>query len=88
MGTVILGDPCTGKSTILNLLIHAVNKLYKNDHVKGDNKLINIYEEYANPKSVTKDQLFGYVEPISEIWKEGVLSLNLKEMVDNKTPNL
>lgn len=60
---MIIGNSGTGKSTILNCLI---------DSLKVMEDPITLYT--INPKSVTRKELFGYNDPITNSFIPGVVS--------------
>lgn len=60
----IIGMAGTGKSKILRSL----NKTYQNLKRKP------VWQD-LNPKAVTNDELFGYINPITREWKDGECQL-------------
>lgn len=38
-----------------------------------------------NPKSVTRNELYGYLHPATREWKEGLVSVTFRDMSNNKT---
>ena len=56
----VIGNPGTGKTKILRSL----NRTYHNM------KRTPIWQD-LNPKAVTNDELFGYINPATREWKDG-----------------
>lgn len=72
-GLMLVGDDMTGKSSVFKTLAMTINSL-AND---GENEMkVNYY--VINSKSVTINQLYGYSDPISQEWSEGILSHTFK----------
>ncbi|XP_018579489.1 cytoplasmic dynein 2 heavy chain 1 [Anoplophora glabripennis] len=63
MGVAIVGPPSSGKSTVRNLMFHALTKI---------NKTMKSYA--FNPKSMTRYQLLGKTDPDTNQWNDGVLT--------------
>ena len=38
-----------------------------------------------NPKSVTRNELYGFLHPATREWKEGLMSVTFRDMSNNKT---
>ncbi|RZC33069.1 cytoplasmic dynein 2 heavy chain 1 [Asbolus verrucosus] len=64
MGVAIVGPPSSGKSSIRNLLFHALNKM---------GKLLK--QHVFNPKSMQKTELLGQIDLDTRQWCDGVLTL-------------
>jgi dynein heavy chain len=39
----------------------------------------------VNPKAVTRNELYGCLHPSTREWKEGLMSVNFRDMSNNKT---
>ncbi|KAJ8913453.1 hypothetical protein NQ315_013832 [Exocentrus adspersus] len=63
MGVAIVGPPSCGKTTIRNLIFHALTKT---------NKKLKSFA--FNPKSMTRHQLLGKTDSNTNQWTEGVLT--------------
>lgn len=63
MGVALVGPPSTGKSTIIKLLRHGLNKL----GTRVDSMTIN-------PKAMQRSELLGHVDVDTRQWTEGVLT--------------
>lgn len=68
----IIGKAGSGKSTIWRILADALNHLGQK----------TVYE-FADPKAVTSDELFGCMNPKTKEWKDGVLSTIMRDMNRN-----
>ncbi|CAH8543326.1 unnamed protein product [Schistosoma rodhaini] len=77
MGVVLVGPCGSGKSTILNILRLALNKIG-----------ISIRSHIFNPKSMLRVQLLGQIEADTREWTDGVLTHSarcvVKECIDQK----
>lgn len=73
----VIGAPGTGKSQV----IKALNKTYANTKKKP--QLLDM-----NPKAVTADELFGYINPATREWKDGLFSVAMRDLsnVQNDSP--
>lgn len=67
-GLMLVGDAMSGKSTAYKVLAQTLNSLA----MDGDELKVNYV--VINPKSLTINQLYGYSDPISQEWTEGILS--------------
>jgi dynein heavy chain len=68
----IIGNPGSGKSEVWKTLAGA--------QTRGGEETIC---EIADPKAVTADELFGCMNPKTKEWKDGVLSVIMRDMVKN-----
>ena len=69
---MIIGNTGTGKTTILNITIKALNDLNDN---------IILYK--LNPKSITRKELFGYNDHITNSFIPGIVSKIIIPVLDN-----
>lgn len=72
----IIGPTSSGKSVIINLLCETLN------HLKISTKLVTL-----NPKAFTKLELFGYVDPITKSWNDGLLTNIFRNINQPIVPN-
>jgi dynein heavy chain, axonemal len=69
-GNMLVGSTLSGKSTSWKTLQKALNLLHK----EPNSKFPAVKAEFLNPKSITINELFGYVDANTMEWTEGVLS--------------
>lgn len=72
----IIGPTSGGKSVIINMLCETLN------HLKISTKLITL-----NPKAFTKLELYGYVDPITKSWNDGLLTNIFRNINQPIVPN-
>ncbi|VVC32081.1 Dynein heavy chain, domain-2,Dynein heavy chain domain,Dynein heavy chain, domain-1,Dynein heavy chain, P- [Cinara cedri] len=72
----IVGPTSGGKSVIINILCETLN------HLKMSTKIITL-----NPKAFTKLELYGYVDPITKIWNDGLLTNIFRNINQPIVPN-
>ena len=68
----IIGNSGSAKTTIWKILAEALNHLGQR----------TVYD-FADPKAVTSDELFGCMNPKTKEWKDGVLSTMMRDMNKN-----
>jgi len=71
----IIGSPGTGKTAVIKTLARAFS----------DNDCETICE-FADPKAVTSNELFGCMNIKTKEWKDGVLSVIMRDMNKNNGP--
>lgn len=72
----IIGPTGGGKSVIINILCETLN------HLKIPTKLITL-----NPKVFTKSELYGYMDPITKTWNDGLLTNIFRNINQPIVPN-
>lgn len=72
-GVIMIGKTGSGKSSMLNCLISAL----KAEFEKG----IIVY--YINPKTLSKEELYGTMDYTTSDWKDGILTSILRADIDN-----
>jgi len=75
-GNMLVGSALAGKSTCWKILYKSLNQLNKSDPIKYP----AVHYEALNPKSVSLNELFGYVDQISQEWYDGVLSTMMSRL--------
>jgi len=72
-GLMLVGEALSGKSTVFKTLSQTLNTLAQEGE---DEPKVNYV--IMNPKSITINELYGYSDPKSQEWTEGILSNNFK----------
>ena len=77
-GLMLVGNAISGKSTVINVLYEAVSyvkrKVQRADTPPETGHKTEVRQYVVNPKSITLDQLYGYPDPSTHDWVDGVLS--------------
>ena len=73
-GVMLVGPTGSGKSTAIKILLQSLQKL---DGKKGDSYIIE-------PKSVSKEQLYGKLDPTTMEWTDGIFTHILRTIVNNQ----
>ncbi|KAF5272087.1 hypothetical protein FQA39_LY01170 [Lamprigera yunnana] len=68
-GFMLVGEQFVGKTTILRILADALTSLHQNGEAQ-----LPVRYQFINPKSITLDQLYGYFDPVSLEWFDGVVA--------------
>jgi len=81
-GNMIVGLPFSGKSVAWQTLQKALTAL----HARGEKyQAVDTY--IMNPKAVETDELYGFYDPISKEWTDGVLATLMREACSSETPS-
>jgi dynein heavy chain len=70
----LLGPAGCGKTAIWKTLLRAQNNFGEKTIFKP-----------INPKAVTRNELYGFLHPSTREWKEGLISVNFRDMANNQT---
>ncbi|EGR32330.1 hypothetical protein IMG5_087930 [Ichthyophthirius multifiliis] len=70
-GLMIVGQPFSGKSTCYKLLANSMTFANKK---LGSNEELPTNYYIINPKSISINNLYGFSDPISKEWTEGILA--------------
>jgi len=81
-GNMLVGSTLSGKSTVWQLLARTLKRLKQE---KGEDKFKSVSYEVLNPMSVTINELFGYIDPNTAEWNEGVLSSLMAKICKSET---
>lgn len=73
-GFMLVGPSATGKTSARTLLLSILSKI---DKVESESYVIN-------PKSVTKDSLFGFLDPVTREWTDGIFTSILRTIVNDQ----
>lgn len=71
---MLVGPTGCGKSTAWNILL---NSLCQFSNTKGDRYIID-------PKTLTKEELYGYLDSSTLEWTDGVFTKILRKILENK----
>ena len=81
-GLMIVGPTGGGKTKNYQVLQQAITEL------KGQQNFQKVLVDVLNPKSITMGQLYGYVDPGTQEWKDGVLAKLVNEASKDESPDL
>jgi len=59
---MLVGPAGAGKTANYKVLAHAISSLGNTDHYE------KVHVDILNPKSITKDQMYGFTEPSTQEW--------------------
>lgn len=77
-GLMLVGGSMSGKSTCYNVLAEALTSL---SMTSADHKSVHLTS--INPKAITVNEIYGYSDPISKEWTEGILAHTFKTVSKN-----
>jgi dynein heavy chain len=80
-GLMIVGPTGGGKSSNYRVLRHAMSSL---SHFERFEK---VHVDVLNPKSITMGQLYGYVDPQTAEWMDGVLAKLVLDCTKDESPD-
>ena len=67
-GLMIVGPAGAGKTMNYKVLADAMSALKDTDYYE------KVHVDCLNPKSITKDQMYGFTEPSTQEWQDGILA--------------
>ncbi|XP_014210223.1 dynein heavy chain 7, axonemal-like [Copidosoma floridanum] len=76
---ILVGDACSGKSTILRVLKEALTLLHNQDN-QDDNFVVSC--EVVNAGALSVDRLYGYTDKGTGKWIDGVCASALRRLVE------
>lgn len=79
-GVMLVGPTGGGKTSVLHTLACALTKCWK-DNVPGPN-FRNVRMQTMNPKSISADELYGFVNLATLEWKDGLLGMAVRFAVN------
>ena len=84
-GNMIVGEAATGKTTICEVLADALTDL----HAQGSTERMHAPVEQfrLNPKAVTRGELFGYTDLLTNEWTDGLVSKLVNDAVESEKPD-
>lgn len=72
-GVILVGQPGSGKSAVWSVLLAALERV---ERVEGVSYVID-------PKALTKDELYGYMDATTREWTDGLFTHILRKILDN-----
>jgi dynein heavy chain, axonemal len=81
-GLMLVGPTGGGKTSNYKVLQHAMSAL------SGQDAFVKVHVDILNPKSITMGQLYGYVDPQTTEWQDGVLAKLVLECTKDESPEL
>jgi dynein heavy chain len=81
-GLMIVGPTGGGKSSNYRVLQHAMSSLAHQERFE------KVHVDVLNPKSITMGQLYGFVDPQTTEWVDGVLAKLVLDSSKDETPDL
>jgi dynein heavy chain len=80
----MVGDSMGGKTTAYQLLAEVLKEV-KND-TSAELKESGVNYRVINPKAISMGQLYGWFDPITHEWSDGVIATTFREMVYSNAP--
>lgn len=82
-GFMLVGEPFGGKTSILHTLASALTTMFEQKEPNG------VATKYftINPKSITLDQLYGFFDPVSSEWTDGICAVAFRRYSTEDTPD-
>lgn len=81
-GLMIVGPTGGGKTCNYKVLQHAMSSL------AGQDSFVKVHVDILNPKSITMGQLYGFVDPQTTEWQDGVLAKLVVECTKDESMDL
>lgn len=78
-GLMLVGPAGAGKTMNYKCLAKACTKLADTEHYE------KVHLDCLNPKSITKDSMYGYVDPSTQEWNDGVLPIIVQACCRDET---
>lgn len=72
-GVILVGPSGCGKSSSWRVLLEALERL---ENMKGNSYIID-------PKALSKEELYGFLDPTTREWTDGIFTHVLRKIVDN-----
>jgi dynein heavy chain len=82
-GVMLVGPTGAGKSTCYNVLARAMSLLRQNDSKNPAFQLVHI--NIINPKCITREELYGEVNELTQVWSDGLASSILRNAMLDKS---
>lgn len=81
-GIMLVGQPFAGKTSVYRVLAKAMTEAA----AQGETSEVPVNYHVINPKSINIAQLYGYSDPISKEWTEGILAEIFRRCANNTAP--
>lgn len=82
-GFMLVGEPFSSKTSILHTLADALTLM----HERGDENGVITTHFVLNPKAITLGQLYGYFDPVSSEWSDGICAHAFRRFSSEDTPD-
>ena len=82
-GVMLVGVTGTGKSTCAHILAKALTQLNKEGSENYYHKLVSL--NTLNPKAITMNELFGYVNVMTNEWTDGIVPELVRRAISDKS---
>ena len=82
---MLVGSTGTGKTKVYETLRKALMQLHKEGVENYQYKPIQLFK--LNPKSVTMNDLYGYVNVLTNEWSDGIVAKTVRDAVAEVTDN-
>jgi dynein axonemal heavy chain len=88
-GVMLVGSTASGKSTCAEILARSLSTLAKDEEAAVRNKdpfIQRVSRYILNPKAITMGELYGYVNPVTLEWADGLVASLVREASAPDTP--
>lgn len=82
-GFMLVGEPYGGKTSVLRALADALTLMGE----RGDEHGATTRCFVLNPKAITLAQLYGYFDPVSSEWTDGICALAFRRFSTDESPD-
>ncbi len=84
---MVVGATGTGKSTIIQTIFTATNQIYKQNqkNQKFDENFRLTKMQKVNPKSVSINYLYGYINLLTNEWNDGIAAKIIRDAIDESS---
>ncbi|EDQ85850.1 uncharacterized protein MONBRDRAFT_11532 [Monosiga brevicollis MX1] len=83
-GLMLVGPSGSGKSAAWRILLEALERVSEKTAARtGENKVPSEFH-VIDPKAITKDELYGSLDPTTREWTDGLFTHTIRKIVDNQ----